>query len=139
MKCHKLTFKNDTNAVSSELIPVYRIVFDGNETDYLFDGVALKASSEKDGIYPVVVCDCEIIGCGGMYVFSRIDGEEIIWEKFWSGQCIGEPSEEDFLIKFSLISNSVRGKDLVITAPIRFRLDEYTALANKLVEISRRH
>jgi hypothetical protein len=132
MEYHKLSFKKDQDAVRNYPNFLYWIVFDGNGTDYAFDEAALKVSSEKDGVYPLVVCGCDCISCGGMYVSTRIEGEDIVWEKFWQGQCSGEPEKDDKLTEFALTKNSVRGEDLIVKPPLRFNLNEYRILAEKI-------
>ena len=133
MEYHKLSYKKEPDAVRSEPIDLYWIIFNGVKTHYVFDEAALKASSEKDGIYPIVICGCDIIGCGGMYVTTFIDGDDIIWEKFWFGQCVGEPDADDSLDSFAFIKNNVKEKDLIVKPPLRFKLNEYRALADEIV------
>lgn len=108
MQYNKLSYQKKSNGVRSEPVDLYWIVLDGVLTHYVFDEPALKASSEKDGIYPIVVCSCDCIGCGGMYVSTRIMGDDIIWEKFWFGQCVGEPEPDDALESFAFVHNDVK-------------------------------
>lgn len=128
MKYHTLSFKKDRDAVSEPPKFLYWIVFDGNHTDCAFDEIALKASSEKDGVYPLVVCGCGYIGCNGMYVTTRIEKDDVIWEKFWQGQCCGETEKDDELSEFSLIKNSAKGKNITLKPPVKFHLGEYRDL-----------
>ena len=137
MSYHKLGYKKEINEIADDMIPSRRIVFDGKVTDYIFDEPALKVSSEKDGIYPIVVCDCDILGCGGMYVSTRIDGNDIVWEKFWHSQCTGKPDADEELRDFSLLRNSARGENLVIETPLRFERLEYEKVADQLIEVAR--
>jgi len=132
MEYHKLSYKKEPDAVRSEPIDLYWIVFDGTKTHYTFDEAALKASAEKDGIYPIVICGCDYIGCGGMYVTTCIDGEDIIWEKFWFGQCVGKPEEDNKLESFAFVENDVKEKDLIVKPPLRFKLSDYSALADEI-------
>src|SRR3989338_2702418 len=132
MEYHKLYYKKEPDAVRSEPMELYWIVFDGIKTHYVFDEAALKASAEKDGIYPVVICGCDSIGCGGMYVSTRIDGSDILWEKFWFGQCVGKPEKDDELESFAFVKNDAKEKDSIVKPHLRFRLDEYRELADEI-------
>jgi len=132
MEYHTLSFKKDRDAVSEYPRFLYWILFDGNHTDCTFDEVALKASSEKDGVYPLVVCGCGHIGCNGMYVSTRIDGDDIVWEKFWQGQCCGKTEKDDELSEFALTQGSARGKDITLRPPVKFRLREYRDLVEAI-------
>lgn len=132
MDYHKLSYKKEPDAVRSEPIDLYWIVFDGIKTHYVFNEAALKASAEKDGIYPIVICGCDYIGCGGMYVSTHIDGDDILWEKFWFGQCVGEPEKNDELEIFAFVQNDVKEKDLIVKPPLRFRLGEYCKIADEI-------
>lgn len=134
MKYHKLDYIKEENGMAGDSIVFRKIIFDGQQTDYIFDEAALKVSSEKDGIYPLVVCSCDIIGCGGMYVSTRIDGDDIVWEKFWCGQCVGKQDEEDELKEFSFFfCYGDNSQKLIIKPPLRFKLEEYKKIADELI------
>ena len=124
MEYHKLSYKKEPDPACPGF--QYRIIFDGVTTDYAFDEAALKVSSMQDGIYPLVVCMCGVIGCGGMYVTTHIEGDDIVWERFWLRDCCGEPEANDTLENFDF------NKELVVKPSLRFRLGEVRALADEI-------
>lgn len=135
IKFHKLTYKLIPDLVGLSFD--FQLVFDGFGSDYMFDIVGLKASSLQDGIYPIIICSCGMIGCGGIYITTKIQGEELIWEKFWDGQSCGSPEDEDQLSEFDLIfPYDEKNEHLLIASPISFQLSEYLTLSDELVKES---
>lgn len=129
---NKLSFIKEQDVARPGPNNLYRVVFNDVKAHYIFDDVALKVSSEKDGIYPLMVCECDTIVCDGVYITTRMEDEDIIWEKFWFGQCAGQPEADDKLDSFALVFNDLKEKDLVIKPPLRFKLSEYRALADEI-------
>lgn len=128
---HRLSYRITDNSTGVGFD--FKLVFDEFKSDYIFDIEALKASTIKNGIYPIIVCSCDYIGCGGAYVLTHIEGEDIIWEKFWDGMSCGEPDNECEYPEFDLIFPYDEKKEhLVIVPPIRFRFSEYRKLVDEL-------
>jgi len=67
-------------------------------TDYNCDVAALELSVQQNGIFPIFYCGCGSIDCGGAYVEVFQNNVEVVWRKFWHGQCGGEPLPEDDLL-----------------------------------------
>lgn len=133
---HKKTQKK-YHELSYEVLPdTYneydcRVKFDGFVSDYIFNIPALKASTIKNGIYPIILCSCGIIGCGGAYILTHMDGKDIVWEKFWDGMSCGESDEECEYPEFDLIfPYDEVSEHLVIVPPLRFRYSEYKKLVD---------
>lgn len=131
--------KKKYNELSFESLPDYvqgdsiRVKFDGFVSDYIFDIAGLKASTIKDGIYPIIICSCGMIGCGGAYVLTRKDGNDIYWEQFWDGMSCGKPDKECEYTEFDLIfPYDKENEHKVIIPPLIFRLSEYRKLADDL-------
>ena len=66
-----------------------------------------------------------------MSLKTRIEDEDIIWERFWFGQCGGDPEQDDELENFPLTTKD-KGVYLMIKPPLRFKLSEYRALAHEI-------
>jgi hypothetical protein len=73
------------------------------------------------------------MGCGGLYISTRIIGDEIVWEKFWNNQSVMPPDPEDELSEFDLAYISENKEDhLIIEPQIYFKFDQYKAFAQEL-------
>jgi len=133
-KYHKLSYKQVRNLTGTGFD--FLFIIDDFESIDMFEITGLKASTMKDGVYPIILCRCEMIGCGGINIKTHIQGEDIIWEKFWDGQSC-EFTDDEELLEYSIGSQyGPGGENLVITAPMRFNLKEYSELADKLVKES---
>lgn len=109
--------------------------FDDYSSYYIFDIAALKASTMVDDNFPIICCSCGVMGCGGAYVTTRINKDEIIWERFWDCQSVDPFEKEDELFEFDLsFSNNAETEHLIIKPPIYFKLDKYKSLAYELWE-----
>jgi hypothetical protein len=111
----------------------YRVKFDSFTADYIYDIAALLASCQVDNTYGIICCGCEVMGCGGLYISTRIIGDEIVWEKFWNNQSVMPPDPEDELSEFDLAYISENKEDhLIIEPQIYFKFDQYKAFAQEL-------
>lgn len=134
-KYHKLSYKRVRDLTGTRFD--FLFVIDDFESIDMFEITGLKASSMKDGVYPIIICRCEMMGCGGIYITTHIQGEDIVWEKFWDGQSCEFTDDEEVLPEYTIGSQyGEGGEHLVITAPMRFKLKEYTELADELVKES---
>jgi hypothetical protein len=111
------------------------IVINNIETDYQFDIAALEVSAHRNGVFPIVVCGCGSIGCAGAYVEVSQDDKEIVWGKFWHGQCGGEPLPEDDLKGLKVVAT----QNVYIKPPLRFQRGHYEAVLKNLLNELHRH
>lgn len=108
--------------------PSFRIVFNEEDTNYFFDVAALELSEKENGLFPIIVCQCGYLGCGGAYVEVSNNGNEVIWNKLWFGQSYPDPEPDDELKEFHL------AEGLVVKPPLKFDRQEYQLLIKQLLE-----
>ena len=113
--------------VESDLTDGCEVIIDGKQTDDYFDIPGFVLSVNQDGIFPMFTGCCGIFGCCGIYVEVKHEEDTIIWQKFWNGQCGGEPDPEDKIIEFQFT------EDFIVKPPLIFNQDEYKKLADVLV------
>ena len=111
------------------------VIINNIETDYEYDVAAIEVSAQKDGIFPIIVCGCGYMGCGGAYVEVSQNEEGIVWKRFWQGQCGGEPLPEDDLKGLKAVAT----KNIYIKPPLRFPRRHYEAVIKNLLNELRRH
>lgn len=105
------------------------IIINNIKIGYNYDIAALELSSYENGIFPIIVCVCGHIGCSGAYVEVSHNDGEIVWERFWHGQCGGEPIIEDKLGGLKVTAT----KNVYIKPSLRFQRQHYEAVIKNIL------
>lgn len=122
---HEIGCLHDDKSTNEWVLLTLEITFDGVKTGYIFDCAAFVASVEKDGVFPIVVCGCDYIGCSGMYVRVVHRGGYVYWTEFYNGQADTENFPEEDQLSSFVLGNRIK-------PPVVFLADNYKKLANDL-------
>lgn len=112
---------------------VFIIIINKIVTDYHYDIAAFELSSEGNGIFPIIVCSCGMIGCSGAYVEVSHKDDLIVWEHFWHGQCCGKPEPDDEIEFLRIFGN------LYAKAPLKFEKDHYKTVVKSIIDELKEH
>jgi hypothetical protein len=106
----------------------FEMVIDGKKTGSYFNEAGFVFSAEEEGVIPMFAGDCGMLGCCGAYMDVKHEKDTVIWQKFWHGQCSGEPEPEHEVKEFKF------RKDFIVKPPLVFNREEYIELAANLKE-----
>ncbi len=106
----------------------HEVVIDNRQTGNYFNTPGFVLSAKQDGIFPMFAGYCGTLGCCGVYIEVKHEKDIVIWQKFWNGQCGGDPDPGDEIMEFKFT------EDFIIKPPLVFSQGEYKKLANTLTE-----
>lgn len=124
---NKISFKfTEEGGLTENFQGAFKLILNDRKTTDFLEEAGFILSAEQEGLFPMFVGSCQIMGCCGTYIEVKHQADKVIWTKFWHGGCSGKPEPEDAKNRVKFL------EDFIIKPPLEFDLKEYKATAEEL-------